>query len=886
MVENIRKINILLDENNNPKEILIFRKENGVPTREAFSSTHMQLLNDFAVANGHSLEDLDKLSESGLVNSVPVTDVDSYNIVLDEFDNEFRNAGTTTDEEFIEPEVTPIVPNPEAKEDGIKGKTVAKIAGASVLGIAAIGGIFVACSKQKNETEEASKVTDFDNATFEELMSTLSETSERRIFFENVYTVTEDLNAKLIDTSVFALKEDGEAKLQFTIDEVMAAKIAFNNYSSEELKEIFGMQEVNAQALQSNYQSFVSKISKFAMNGKAPSTISNLIEDEANRAWFESIENAIIDFNKEVEKEDSKLINEKADKVIRTFAYFYTHSINGVDGISNDASTLNCIKNVALNMIGGYYDANVEKEYKQYLVVSTAPGEFDDKYVTEKLAQVQKGETLKFHKDEADKGVCTISNVYDHFDAMLTSLKTEQKTQSDYEQLLIMKLSEVLLDEGQTELSAKVLSQGVTEEVRKEFETTNKKCKKGLEEYDEVIASLYEEIPSFEQITIAAEKDNYKDVFGNLYVSRGEKETDETYEKRVDEAIVKYEEENQLQKLTVREKLGRLNEKIKSFISTIYNNRIRGAQKINVNSIADSNGITKQEWDEKSKEEKLEYAKEHGEVVSSKKEEVTQKVEKEDLTPSEKVEAEKKEEEEKYVVEVEGEQYKTNEALAAAYAILDVKEYCNSINLSQTILEDARKNETVSYDTYINSSKSAMNSAMSKRGITNEKEKAAYEKAWNAYIKDRVDYALEVKKEEDKIKEEALEEIEELNKQQNSTNEEDNSYNDIYEEETDEKEENKDDVPVVEETPSEDFDNLLDDPQLQGPVEGDDIPIVVAPEEPVIESYDIPVSTQSVSTSLDESESYSEEEYVAAALLGLEEALQEEEKANQKVKTL
>ena len=34
----------------------------------------------------------------------------------------------------------------------------------------------------------------------------------------------------------------------------------------EELKEIFGMQEVNAQVLQSSYQSFVSKFSKFAMN--------------------------------------------------------------------------------------------------------------------------------------------------------------------------------------------------------------------------------------------------------------------------------------------------------------------------------------------------------------------------------------------------------------------------------------------------------------------------------------------------------------------------------------------------------------------------------------------------------------------------------------------
>ena len=34
-----------------------------MPTRESFSESHMKLLNDFAIANGHSLEELDKLGD-------------------------------------------------------------------------------------------------------------------------------------------------------------------------------------------------------------------------------------------------------------------------------------------------------------------------------------------------------------------------------------------------------------------------------------------------------------------------------------------------------------------------------------------------------------------------------------------------------------------------------------------------------------------------------------------------------------------------------------------------------------------------------------------------------------------------------------------------------
>ena len=261
------------------------------------------------------------------------------------------------------------------------------------------------------------KETDFTNKSFESLMNSMKKDDERRVFAENVFSVTEALNSKALDKNVFALEEDGEATLHFTYDEVAAAKLVLNNYTSEEMYEIFGTDEIDTNDIMAKYQSFTTKMSLYAMNGKAPSGVASLIENEANRTWFEKIENSIVEFNKAPNSTN-------ADKVIRTFAYFYNHGINGSDGIENDEATLACVKNLAFNMIRGYRDANGEKDYQQYLVVSTEPGSFDDQYRTNKESQVQKGEKLDDHIKIAESGPCTIQNVRRHIESLVERLST------------------------------------------------------------------------------------------------------------------------------------------------------------------------------------------------------------------------------------------------------------------------------------------------------------------------------------------------------------------------------------------------------------------------------------------------------------------------------
>lgn len=405
-------------------------------------------------------------------------------------------------------------------------KKAAKIAigvAAGVLGAAGIAAAVTSCNKNtnKNKNEEST------NKSFESLMNSMKKDDERRVFAENVFSVTEALNSKALDKNVFALEEDGEATLHFTYDEVAAAKLVLNNYTSEEMYEIFGTDEIDTNDIMAKYQSFTTKMSLYAMNGKAPSGVASLISNEANRTWFEKIENSIVEFNKAPNSTN-------ADKVIRTFAYFYNHGINGSDGIENDEATLSCVKNLAFNMICGYRDANGEKDYQQYLVVSTEPGSFDDQYRTNKESQVQKGERLSDHIKIAESGPCTIQNVRSHIESLVERLATGR------------------------------------------IENKDKKEKSSR--------------PSYTEIRKAA---------ASTIDSNMEVEDD-----------------------------------------VLYPNRIRGLTKIDSKDESEYT-VPKKVWDEMTPEERLDFAKKNGKVISNTKKTTTEKVDKSKLTDKEKEEADK-----------------------------------------------------------------------------------------------------------------------------------------------------------------------------------------------------------------------------------------------------
>ena len=462
---------------------------------------------------------------------------DSFNYFDSDSDEE-KNINTDVEDQNFDTEANELNDDEVENEDELdtradkleknynKNKAAAKIAmgvAAGVLGATGIAAAVTSCNKNtnKNKNEEST------NKSFESLMNSMKKDDERRVFAENVFSVTEALNSKALDKDVFALEEDGEATLHFTYDEVAAAKLVLNNYTSEEMYEIFGTDEIDTNDIMAKYQSFTTKMSLYAMNGKAPSGVASLISNEANRTWFEKIENSIVEFNKAPNSTN-------ADKVIRTFAYFYNHGINGSDGIENDEATLSCVKNLAFNMICGYRDANGEKDYQQYLVVSTEPGSFDDQYRTNKESQVQKGERLSDHIKIAESGPCTIQNVRSHIESLVERLATGR------------------------------------------IENKDKKEKSSR--------------PSYTEIRKAA---------ASTIDSNMEVEDD-----------------------------------------VLYPNRIRGLTKIDSKDESEYT-VPKKVWDEMTPEERLDFAKKNGKVISNTKKTTTEKVDESKLTDKEKEEADK-----------------------------------------------------------------------------------------------------------------------------------------------------------------------------------------------------------------------------------------------------
>ena len=462
---------------------------------------------------------------------------DSFNYFDSDSDEE-KNINTDVEDQNFDTEANELNDDEVENEDELdtradkleknynNKKKAAKIAigvAAGVLGATGIAAAVTSCNKNtnKNKNEEST------NKSFESLMNSMKKDDERRVFAENVFSVTEALNSKALDKNVFALEEDGEATLHFTYDEVAAAKLVLNNYTSEEMYKIFGTDEIDTNDIMVKYQSFTTKMSLYAMNGKAPSGVASLISNEANRTWFEKIENSIVEFNKAPNSTN-------ADKVIRTFAYFYNHGINGSDGIENDEATLSCVKNLAFNMICGYRDANGEKDYQQYLVVSTEPGSFDDQYRTNKESQVQKGERLSDHIKIAESGPCTIQNVRSHIESLVERLATGR------------------------------------------IENKDKKEKSSRPSYTEIRKAAASTIDSNMEI-----------------------EDD-----------------------------------------VLYMNRIRGLTKIDSKDESEYT-VTKEVWDKMTTEERLDFAKKNGKVISNTKKTTTEKVDESKLTDKEKEEADK-----------------------------------------------------------------------------------------------------------------------------------------------------------------------------------------------------------------------------------------------------
>lgn len=106
----------------------------------------------------------------------------------------------------------------------------------------------------------------------------------------------------------FRIAEDGEHYLDLSIWEVACLDLLLNDYSKEELSEIWGNITVDEKSLTEVTQTALDKIITYYTNAKEKSGVAELIEDKEKKAAFEKQEEKVLAVNKNASEENLNAI--------------------------------------------------------------------------------------------------------------------------------------------------------------------------------------------------------------------------------------------------------------------------------------------------------------------------------------------------------------------------------------------------------------------------------------------------------------------------------------------------------------------------------------------------------------------------------------------------
>lgn len=275
-------------EGNNTNEVLENALNMGV--FDVQNSSKYKVENEFAVGN----ETVDIPSNNGDDEHLDPTDPFDTN-TDDEFDN-----GDVFEDGII-----------DGEKDSHPVRNTLIAAGAVAAGLGAIAAISNIVGdddvvKNNNNTNNDNNTNNNNNqnATVNEIRELINSLNgEGKAFFNDVLDSLLNVNGNLTNPNNFKLETD-KTDLQFTAEEMIAAKIAFNNYTPEQLFNIFGTTSkigslsLDATSIDKAMDTVYLKLATYGMNATMPSGMSSLIEDSNAREFFEKHENVVLDFNK------------------------------------------------------------------------------------------------------------------------------------------------------------------------------------------------------------------------------------------------------------------------------------------------------------------------------------------------------------------------------------------------------------------------------------------------------------------------------------------------------------------------------------------------------------------------------------------------------------
>lgn len=288
---------------------------NGHLIKEAFDEEkHLAMFGEFFKNNGVS-NGVEEAIDKGILGRIDEKELNADTM------KEFFGEEKEQEEDKVTGVVAPVTtPNPydindeydldddeELKPDRKGLKRAAAIAGLGlVVGTLALNH---SCSQQQVIDEK-------DEQDLDDLFKNM--TDEQRAFFEPTFKAVEEFNTRTTEDGTFKLEED-KSTLHLTVDEGIALNIILNNYTAEELYDVFGTLEFDTTNLMNLARSAYSKLSTYYMNATKDSGLSVLINDDTAREFFERHEQAVIDFN-------NNPSTDLSDKVIKGLYYDYVYA--------------------------------------------------------------------------------------------------------------------------------------------------------------------------------------------------------------------------------------------------------------------------------------------------------------------------------------------------------------------------------------------------------------------------------------------------------------------------------------------------------------------------------------------------------------------------------
>lgn len=223
--------------------------------------------------------------------------------------------------------------------------------------------------------KDQDQTIDFNTATFDELMDSMSDDDVRKVASQTAMDLVENFHEATHKEGNFRLAEDGETYLDLSFEEALVLT-TFANYSEpEQLYEIFGTYNITSTQAQDLLESARTKMITYYMNAIEPSGLAEMFQSDEDRAFFQNFESEVITFN-------AMHSTDTSDQVIRDVYYNYI-----LDGATNYPNVGSVAKLLSIDAVYGGLNLveSASTEHTQFLQFHGMGEEAETRYYVENI---------------------------------------------------------------------------------------------------------------------------------------------------------------------------------------------------------------------------------------------------------------------------------------------------------------------------------------------------------------------------------------------------------------------------------------------------------------------------------------------------------------------